>query len=63
MFISEKDAWGCGYGTKAARLILDFAFSRVGLNRMFLRVLRRNQAAIRSYEKTGLKQRVVFARS
>ena len=53
IFIGEDRARGLGVGTRATRLILDHAFSALELNKVFLRVLEDNEAAIRSYEKVG----------
>jgi len=51
--IGVKDFWGRGYGTEAMRLMLRFAFGRLNLNRVSLRVFDYNQRAIKSYEKCG----------
>lgn len=56
IFIGEKDAWGQGYGTWAAKKMIDYAFEREGLHKLMLRVLADNQGAIRSYEKAGFVQ-------
>jgi len=51
--IGEPDAWGNGFGTEAAELMLWLAFERVGLHRVALSVFAFNERAIRSYEKAG----------
>ena len=51
--IGERDAWGQGYGTEAAQLMLAHAFSRLALHRVGLSVFEFNTRAIRSYEKCG----------
>ena len=53
--IGESDAWGRGYGTEAAQLMLWLAFERIGLHRVGLTVFAFNERAIRSYEKTGFR--------
>ncbi len=53
IFIGEKEALGQGYGTEAARLMIDYAFHETGLHKLMLRVLAENGRAIRSYEKAG----------
>ncbi len=53
--IGESDAWGHGYGTEAARLMLWLAFERIGLHRVGLTVFAFNERAIRSYEKAGFR--------
>jgi RimJ/RimL family protein N-acetyltransferase len=51
--IGEKDVWGHGYGTEATDLMLEHAFTRLGLHRVSLSVFAFNERAIRSYEKNG----------
>lgn len=51
--IGEPEYWGKGYGTEAAQLVLDYAFTELNLHRVSLDVLGYNQRAIRSYEKSG----------
>jgi RimJ/RimL family protein N-acetyltransferase len=31
----RRDLWGCGYGTEAATLLVDFGFGRLGLHRIW----------------------------
>jgi RimJ/RimL family protein N-acetyltransferase len=51
--IGERDAWGRGFGTEAAGLMLWLAFERMGLHRVGLSVFAFNERAIRSYRKAG----------
>lgn len=51
--IGERDAWGRGFGTEAARLMLWLAFERMDLHRVGLSVFAFNERAIRSYRKAG----------
>ena len=53
IFIGEKDARGKGYGTAAAKLMVQYCFDELMLHRLFLRVYAENERAIRSYEKAG----------
>ena len=53
--IGEKDAWGQGYGTETAELMLRHAFERLGLHRVSLSVFAFNERAIRSYQKAGFR--------
>jgi len=51
--IGDVTQRGAGKGTEAVRLLLDFAFSDLNLNRIYLHVFEENSAALRSYEKAG----------
>jgi RimJ/RimL family protein N-acetyltransferase len=51
--IGEKDAWGCGYGTEATRMMVQHAFERLGLHRVALSVFGFNERAIRAYRRVG----------
>jgi len=51
--IGEKDAWGRGYGTEATELMLEHAFTNLGLHRVSLSVFAFNERAIRAYRKAG----------
>lgn len=53
IFIGEKDALGKGYGTQAAKMMIEYAFREKGLHKLMLRVLAENKQARRSYEKAG----------
>ncbi len=53
IFIGEDSARGHGIGTASCKLALKYAFEELGLNRVYLRALAGNEAAIRSYEKAG----------
>lgn len=55
VFIGEEDALGKGYGTQAADLILKYAFERLKLKSVFLRVFADNIRARKSYERAGFK--------
>lgn len=56
IFIGEKEALGCGYGTQAAKLMLTYAFKELKLHKVMLRVLAGNERAKKSYEKAGFIQ-------
>ena len=53
IFIGEGDARGKGIGTRAAKLMIQYAFEELKLHRLFLRVFADNAQAIGSYEKAG----------
>jgi RimJ/RimL family protein N-acetyltransferase len=48
-----REHTGCGYGTDAMRVIVDYAFREMGLHRIQLEVSSFNQAGFRAYEKAG----------
>lgn len=56
MQIGEADARGKGYGTEVTRLMLDFAFTALGLNNIMLTVAEYNLAGRRAYEKAGFRE-------
>lgn len=51
--IGDSNAHGKGYGTEAVQLLLKHGFEGMGLQRIFLRVLKSNLRAVRTYEKAG----------
>jgi RimJ/RimL family protein N-acetyltransferase len=51
--IGEREYRGKGYGTDAMRLMLNYAFTELNLNRVTLVVFSYNPRAMRSYEKAG----------
>jgi diamine N-acetyltransferase len=55
LFIGEPEARGKGYGTEATRLMLDYAFTALGLHSVMLRVYAFNLAGQRVYEKAGFR--------
>jgi RimJ/RimL family protein N-acetyltransferase len=56
IMIGEPDARGRGYGTEAMRLLLDYAFTVLGLHSVMLMVFEYNQAGRRCYEKAGFRE-------
>ncbi|MBE6787810.1 MAG: GNAT family N-acetyltransferase [Ruminococcaceae bacterium] len=60
IFIGEDDCRGLGIGTKATSLILDYGFNELGLNRIFLRVFKRNIGAIKAYKNAGFIEEGIF---
>jgi diamine N-acetyltransferase len=56
ILIGERDARGQGYGTEAVRLLLDVAFTALGLHNVRLGVDEANVGARRAYEKAGFKE-------
>ncbi len=51
--IADEENWSQGYGSEATRLMVDYAFETLNLNRIQLHVSSENEKAVRAYEKTG----------
>jgi len=56
IIVGEKDAWGKGYGTEAGRILLDYAFERLGFHRVSIGVVGFNERALRFWEGLGFKK-------
>ena len=56
IFIGEADARGKGYGTETSRLMLDYAFTALGLRNVALTVAEWNIAGQRAYTKAGFRE-------
>ena len=56
ILIGEADARGKGYGTEAASLILDYAFTALGLHSVMLMTDSFNLAGQAAYKKAGFKE-------
>ena len=56
ILIGEPDARGKGYGTEATRLMLDYAFTALGLHNVLLTCYEFNLAGQRAYQKAGFKE-------
>lgn len=54
--IYDKRDWGKGYGTEAICLLLDYAFTILGLHNILLETYAYNERAIGSYRKVGFKE-------
>jgi diamine N-acetyltransferase len=54
--IGAKDCWGQGYGTETTRLMLRYAFTMLGFNMIWLRVLSTNERGIRAYLRAGFRE-------
>ena len=53
VLIGEHDYWGRGYATEATKLLLEYAFLELGLNRVEALVLKSNLGSIRMHKKCG----------
>lgn len=56
IFLGEREAYGKGVGTEAAKLLLEYAFQRLRLHKVTSKVLAYNQASVRMNEKAGYTQ-------
>ncbi len=55
IMIGDKDYWGKGYGTDAMKVLIDFIFNDMNINKIRLSVFSFNERAIKSYEKCGFE--------
>jgi RimJ/RimL family protein N-acetyltransferase len=55
VMIGERTEWGQGYATEAISLLLDYAFTILGLRMVFLRCIAYNERAYRLYERLGFR--------
>ena len=56
IMIGEPECRGKGYGTEATRLMLDYAFTALGLHSVMLTCYEFNLAGQRAYAKAGFKE-------
>lgn len=60
IFIGDKKMRGCNYGKSVVRNLLDYAFKRRKLNRIYLHIIEYNKDAGRFYKRIGFKREGVF---
>lgn len=53
ILIGDKAAWGKGFGTDACRLLVEYAFGKLNLHKVWLAVFANNPSAIKVYERLG----------
>jgi len=51
--IANEQDWGHGYGSEVTKLMVEYGFEKLNLNRIQLHVFSANQRGIRAYEKAG----------
>lgn len=51
--VGEKDHWGKGYGTDAMKVLLNFIYNEMNINKVELAVYGYNERAIACYKKCG----------
>ena len=61
--IGEKDYWSNGYGTEAARLIVDYGFRQLNLHRISSSAKAFNERSIRMHKKIGFQQEGIMRQS
>jgi RimJ/RimL family protein N-acetyltransferase len=54
--IGDKDYWNKGYGTEAARLIIDYGFEQLNLHRINSSALSFNERSIRMHKRVGFSE-------
>lgn len=59
-FIANPEYWGQGYVTEASRALLEHAFDRLGLHRVYGDCDPRNPASARVMEKLGMRREAHF---
>jgi UDP-4-amino-4,6-dideoxy-N-acetyl-beta-L-altrosamine N-acetyltransferase len=55
VYIGEAEFRAKGYGTEAIAALVEFAFGRLNLHRLYARVFSYNQPAMKSFEKCGFQ--------
>jgi ribosomal-protein-alanine N-acetyltransferase len=59
----RRDLWGNGYATEAARACMQYAFNKLGLDRVICLIRPENMQSIRVAEKNGLTcEKIIFWR-
>lgn len=56
IFIGEADYRGRGFGTETTRLVVEFGFNQLNLNKVWLTVDADNEAALRCYNRVGFRR-------
>lgn len=60
IIIGEKNFWNKGVGQETAKLLLEYAFQKLNLNKVWLGVNASNKAGAASYRKAGFKDEGVL---
>lgn len=60
ILIGDKTYWGKGIATLVTKLVTDYGFNTLGLNRIELTAFSQNPAAFRAYEKAGYQHEGVL---
>ena len=60
VFIGEADTRGNGIGKEALNLTVDYAFEKLGLHRIYARVLETNKPSLYSFLHSGFEQEALL---
>ena len=60
LMIGRKDFWGKGYAFEAWMLIIDYAFSELGLRKIIAGAIADNRASVETLKKLGFKVEGTF---
>ena len=63
IIIGEKDYWGKGIATEAYKLVIDYGFSTLGLEKLYSGMTARNKGMIKAAEKSGMSYEGTSERS
>jgi len=53
IIVTKAENWGKGYGSEATKLMVEYGFEILNLNRIQLHVFAGNERGIKAYEKAG----------
>ena len=56
VYVGEAEFRGKGYGTEAITALVDFAFQRLNLHRLYAKVFSYNERAMKSFEQCGFQR-------
>jgi RimJ/RimL family protein N-acetyltransferase len=56
IFVGDRSYWNRGVGTEVTRLVTNYGFAELNLNRIMLTVSSENVAGEKAYKKAGFKQ-------
>ena len=59
----SRSCWGNGYASEAAKLIVDFGFSQLGMHRISASFIRENVASERVMQKCGMTKEAEYRKS
>jgi len=61
-YMLKKQHWGNGYATEGADALVQYAFTQIGLNKVYASIRPENQRSIRVVERIGMKAEGSFMR-